>query len=80
VAKKSDFVVVMVVQGEVRANVIKSHLESEGIPVMLKYEGAGRIYGILADGMGEVKILVPEDWADEARHIIEPVEPPENEN
>ena len=79
-AKKSDFVVVMVVQGEVRANVIKSHLESEGIPVMLKYEGAGRIYGILADGMGEVKILVPADCADEARHIIEPVEPPENEN
>jgi len=73
-AEKTDFVVVKVVQGEVRANIIKSHLEVEGIPVYLKYEGAGRIYGILVDGLGEVRVLVPKDLAEEAKQIIEPQE------
>ena len=72
--KKSDFVVVKIVQGEASANIIKSHLESEGIPVYLKYESAGIIYGILADGIGEVRILVPKECEEEARQIIEPQE------
>jgi hypothetical protein len=70
--KKSDFVVVKIVQGEARANIIRAHLESEGIPVYLKYESAGIIYGITADGIGEVKILVPQELAEEAKQIIEP--------
>jgi len=49
-------------------------LESEGIPVYLKYESAGIIYGILADGIGEVRILVPKECAEEAIQIIEPQE------
>jgi hypothetical protein len=73
-AGKSDFVVIKIVQGELRANIIKAHLESEGIPVYLKYESAGIIYGITADGIGEVRILVPEEFAEEAKKIIEPTE------
>jgi hypothetical protein len=72
--EKSDFVVIKIVQGEPVANIIKSHLESEGIPVYLKYESAGIIYGITADGIGEVRILVPKNLAEEAKQIIEPVE------
>jgi hypothetical protein len=71
---KSDFVVIKIVQGEASANIIKSHLESEGIPVYLKYESAGIIYGIIADGIGEVRILVPKELAEEAKKIIEPQE------
>ena len=71
-AEKPDFVVIKIVQGETAANIIKAHLESEGIPVYLKYESAGIIYGIIADGIGEVRILVPEECAEEARQIIEP--------
>jgi hypothetical protein len=74
VADKADFVVIKVVQGELRANIIKGHLESEGIPVYLKYESAGIIYGITADGIGEVRIFVPQECAEEARKIIEPAE------
>jgi hypothetical protein len=73
-AGKSDFVVIKIVQGELMANIIKSHLESEGIPVFLKYESAGIIYGITADGIGEVRILVPQSCAEEAKKIIEPME------
>ena len=70
--KEPAFVVVSIVQGDIIANVLKSHLESEGIPVLLKYEAAGKIYGLTVDGIGEVKILVPQEYAEEAKSIIEP--------
>jgi hypothetical protein len=52
------------------AQVMKSHLESEGIPAILQYESAGLIYGLTVDGVGQAKILVPEHLAQEAREII----------
>lgn len=70
----SRLVVVCTVQGELAAAVIKSHLESEGIPVLMKSESAGRVYGLTVDGLGQVSILVPQEFAEEARHIIEPRE------
>ena len=70
--RKSDFVVVSTVQGELQASVLKSHLESEGIPVLLKYESAGKVFGLTVDGLGEVRILVPQELADQARRVIEP--------
>jgi len=53
---------------------MKSHLESEGIPVLLEYESLGIIYGVAVDGLGEVRILVPREYAEEAKRIIEPKE------
>jgi len=79
VSDKSNFVVISTVQGELVANVIKSHLESEGIPVLLEYESAGIVYGLTVDGLGQVKILVPRELAEEARQIIEPKEPDQTE-
>jgi len=55
----ANFVVLCKVQGELAANVIKSHLESEGIPVLLEYESAGRVFAITVDGLGEVKWGAP---------------------
>ena len=66
----SDLVVITTVHGEIAANVIKSHLESEGIPVLLQYESAGRVYGLTVDGLAEVKVLVPRGLAVEAQEII----------
>ena len=70
----SDFVVICTAQGELAANVIKSHLESEGIPVLLEYESASKVFAITLDGLGEVKVLVPRELAEEAKRIIEPRE------
>jgi len=67
-----NLVVVSTVQGQLAASVIKGHLESEGIPALLRYESAGPVYGITADGLGEVRILVPQECAEEARRLIEP--------
>jgi len=70
--RDSDLVVISTVQGELAANVIKAHLESEGIPALLKYESAGIIYGVTVDGLGVVKIMVPKQLAEEAKRVIEP--------
>ena len=71
-ASKQEFVEISRVQGDLQASVIKSHLESEGIPVLLRYESAGRVFGLTVDGLGEVRVLVPQDLAEEAKRIIEP--------
>jgi hypothetical protein len=52
------------------AQIIKGRLESEGIPVLLSYESAGLIYGLTVDGLGEVKIMVPQHLAEEAKEIL----------
>ena len=52
------------------AQIIKGRLESEGIPVLLRYESAGLIYGLTIDGLGEVKIMVPQRLAEEAKEIL----------
>lgn len=69
-SKGRDLVVVRRVQGELVAHALKAKLESQGIPVLLKYESAGPIYGITLNGLGEVKILVPAELAPEATQII----------
>ncbi len=71
---KSDLVVICTVQGELAANIMKSHLESEGIPVLLEYESAGRVYGLTVDGLAEVRVLVPQKLAEAAMQIIKPRE------
>ena len=72
--KRKDLVVVHIAQGELEASVIKSHLECEGIPVMLQYESVGRVFGLTVDGLGEIRILVPQELAEKAKEIIKPRE------
>ena len=71
---RPGLVEVCAVQGELAAKVMKSHLESEGIPVLLEYDSASIVYGITVNGLGQVRVLVPQELAEEARRIIEPQE------
>ncbi len=57
--------------GITEAEVVKGYLESVDIPVDLDYESAGKIYGLTMDGLGEVRIRVPEEYADAARAAID---------
>jgi len=74
--EKQDFVTVTTVQGELTASVIKGRLECEGIPVLLRYETLGQIYGLIVDGLGQVKVTVPRKYYEEAVKILE--EKPDN--
>lgn len=68
---KDELVVVYTTQGMLRAEVLKGKLVSAGIPVMLKYESVGQTMGIIVDGLGEVKVLVPKEREQEARELLE---------
>jgi len=56
---------------QIEAQIIKGRLESEGIPVLLSYESAGVVYGLTVNGLGEVRVMVPENLAEEAKEILE---------
>lgn len=58
-------------KGELEAQVIKGMLESYGIPCILQSHAASSVHTFAIDGMGEVRILVSEKAADEARRLIE---------
>lgn len=70
-----DLVEVYRAQGHLRAHVIKSKLEAAGIPALLSYDYAGLAFGLTVDGIGQVRIKVPEQHADEARQILAEEDP-----
>ena len=58
-------------KGELEAQVIKSLLGGFGIPCILQSHAASSVHTFAVDGMGEVRILVSEKVADEAKRLIE---------
>ncbi len=58
-------------KGEMEAHVIKGLLESSGIPCLLKSLAAPSVHVFTVNGLGEVKILVKESMAEEARRLIQ---------
>ena len=56
---------------EMEAQVIKSLLESYGIPCLLQSDAAPSVHVFTVDGMGEVKIMVWDSMAERARELIE---------
>ena len=57
--------------GLLQAEVVKGRLESAGIWVMLDYESLGRVMGLTVDGLGEVRIFVPTEQAQDAQALLE---------
>jgi len=55
---------------QLEAHIIKGRLESEGIPTLLSYDSSSLVFGLVVDGLGEVKILVPRSFAEEAKEIL----------
>lgn len=66
-----ELVCVRTCQGWEVAQVFKSKLEAAAIPVLLKYEAIGLVYGITVDGLGQVRIMVPQTYATEAKALLE---------
>ncbi|MBC7258125.1 MAG: DUF2007 domain-containing protein [Chloroflexi bacterium] len=66
-------------QGMLPAQVIKTKLEAAGIPALLEYESAGQAIGITMDGLGEVHVFVPDDFADDARRVLDVQGPPDED-
>ncbi|MBI5956340.1 MAG: DUF2007 domain-containing protein [Chloroflexi bacterium] len=63
-------VVVYVASGMLEAQVVKGRLEAEGIPAMLQYDSSAAVFPVTVDGIGEVRVLVPEHRAQRAREVL----------
>jgi len=68
-AEKEELVVIGSAS-QLEAHIIKGRLESEGIPALLSYNSSSVVFGLVVDGLGEVKIMVPASFAEEAKEIL----------
>jgi hypothetical protein len=68
---KDRLIKVYTAHGEMEAQVIKSLLETFSIPSLMQGNAALSMQPFVMDGMGEIKIMVAETKAEEARKIIE---------
>ena len=75
-AQEPELVQVRSCQGWDLAQIYKSKLEAAEIPVLLKYESVGLVYGVTVDGLGEVRILVPVEYAEEAEALLQDMAEP----
>lgn len=77
---KHEWVLIVRVQGDLQAELLRGLFEAQEIPVLLSREGAGRAYGFTVGPLGEVDILVPENFAKEAKSILKMYQSGELEN
>jgi Putative prokaryotic signal transducing protein len=63
-------IVVYKAAGEVEAELVKGKLANAGIPAIFQYEAGAPMMGLIIDGWGEYRILVPEGWEREARAVL----------
>jgi len=57
--------------GQLEAEMIKAFLKSQEIPVTLNQESVGRTIGLSAGRLGEVQVLVPESYVDDAKKVLQ---------
>ena len=57
--------------GEIEAQIIKSLLDSYGIPCLLKSNAAPSVHVLAVDGMAEIKVMVWKSMADKAKELIQ---------
>ncbi len=75
----TDPVVVWRAANWLEAQVVKGRLESEGIPVLLRGEALGPLYGLTTGGLAEVDLLVPEPLAERAQELLRSLEEVDDE-
>ncbi len=65
------WVVIEKTPGITVAEIIVGRLQSEGIPARAWQEGAGEALGLIVGLLGTGHVVVPEEYADRARAILE---------
>jgi hypothetical protein len=69
-----ELICVRTCQGWDLAQIYKSKLEAAEIPVLLEYESAGLVFGITVDGLGQVRVMVPQPYSEEAKTLLEDID------
>ncbi len=68
--QESEFKEVFKAWGSAEAEVVKSFLQSHGIPCLLKGLVVQSVHAFSMDGLGEIKILVPKKDYDLAEKLL----------
>jgi len=68
---EESWVLIHEVYGELEAEILRGLLESQGIPVFLNQEGAGRAYGLNVGSLGRTEVMVPASLSQEARQVLD---------
>jgi len=79
-SKQQKIIEIYLANGDLEAHVIKGLLESHGITCLLQPYAVSSLQNIMIPGMGGVRILVPEEVADEARKLIRENNKPESQD
>lgn len=69
-SKSEKMVEVYHARNEMEAQVIRSLLESYDIPCVLRSNAAPSVHMFTQDGMGEVRVMVLDSMAEEAKELI----------
>jgi hypothetical protein len=67
----TQYTVVYTSNGMLDAEMIRSFLETAGIPSLLSHESAGTIFGLTMGPLGEVQVMVPVDKYEEAKSMLD---------
>lgn len=68
---ESPYVTVYIAASLPEAHVIKGKLETEDIPVLLRYESGATVFGLVGGGLGSVEVQVPRPLEERARRLLE---------
>ena len=69
-SKADNLVEVYRANGEAEAHIVNGLLESNGIPCLLRSLAAPSVHAFVFDGMGEVRVMVSQSKAEEARELV----------
>jgi len=62
---------ILTVNGTTNAEPVLAALRANGIPAAAIGESVARVYGLTLDGLGMVRIVVPKEYEEQARELIE---------
>jgi hypothetical protein len=61
---------VFIASGEIEAQQIRAFLDAHGVPGHLRGEALRKTHGLTLDGLGQVEILVEEEFVEQARELL----------
>lgn len=69
--RDTPYVTVYLAASLPEAHVIKGKLETEDIPVLLRYESGSTVFGLVGGALGSVEVQVPETLAERAWALVD---------
>lgn len=71
---ESPYVTVYIAASLPEAHVIKGKLETDDIPVLLRYESGATVFGLVGGELGSVEVQVPRPLKERAQNLLESVD------